>query len=115
MRKMTGKLVAGPQAGGLVLSQEQAAVATGMSLRGKLGGCRYTPEALTTTEPLIGSASLCPVCRGGVNSPAQSMAGLCCVHAVPQDAVILMTANLPDSPTYLGSLAEVNAGCLFQS
>ena len=66
-------------------------------------------------SPLFGYASLCSVHRGGVNSPALSIAGLYYVHAVPQDAMILATANLPDSPAYLGSLVEVSAGCLFQS
>lgn len=97
-----------------MLPQEQAGEADWDELERK--ACIHSLQRHWQQQsPLLGSASLCSVHRGRINSPAQSVAGVCYVHAVPQDAVILATANLPDSPAYFASLVEVNPGCLFQS
>lgn len=97
-----------------MLPQEQAGEAYWDELERK--ACIHTLQRRWQQQsPLLGSASLCSVHRRGVNPPAQSVAGVCYVRAVPQKPVILATANLPDSPAYFGSLVEVNVGCLFQS
>lgn len=49
----------------------------GMSLRGKLGVCRYTPEALATTVPLLGYTALCSVHRSKLFSPEYGWLVLC--------------------------------------
>lgn len=97
---MTGMLVAG--AWESWIKQEKL---TEVSTQAKLQVCWYSRGFGEKVPLLLGHTSLCSVHRGGVNFPAQSMAGLgscvCCDFR---------GRNLPDYTAYLGSLAEVNAG-----
>lgn len=106
---MTGKLVAGQQEGWSFHKNKQEKL-TGVSMRAELGTSFGNSSA-----PLLGYASLCSVHRGGVNVLDQHTHGWL-VSCVCNDTKCcdFSGSNLPVSPAYFGSLADVNADYLFQ-